>query len=58
MGEYEAANTWSAAGLKDRKEHPLTPLSMLANPAQGHFAVTGQKIDYLGLYHCKNLFNN
>lgn len=50
MGEYEAAGTWAANGLRDRKQHPLTPLSMLANPAQGHFASTDQKVDYLGLY--------
>ncbi|HTQ40981.1 MAG TPA: hypothetical protein VMJ32_18345 [Pirellulales bacterium] len=50
MGEYEAANTWSTEGLKERQEHPLMPLSMLANPAQGHFASTEAKEDYLALY--------
>jgi hypothetical protein len=50
MGEYEAAETWSTEGLKERKQYPLTPLSMLANPAQGHFASTDQKVDYLALY--------
>ena len=29
MGEYESAHTWSNEGLKERKEHPLLPLSML-----------------------------
>jgi hypothetical protein len=50
MGEYEAANTWSEEGLKERQEHPLIPLSMLANPAQGHFAATDEKIAYIAYY--------
>jgi hypothetical protein len=50
MGEYEAANTWSTEGLKERQEHPQLPLSMLACPAEGHFAATVQKISYIALY--------
>ena len=50
MGEYEAAATWSAEGLRERQQHPLMPLSMLANPGQGHFAATDAKVEYLGLY--------
>lgn len=50
MGEYEAANTWAAEGLKERQQHPLIPLSMLALPAQGHFAASQKKIDYIALY--------
>src|SRR5258708_1613007 len=50
MGEYEAADTWANEGLKERREHPLMPLSMLADPAQGHFAATDVKVDYLALY--------
>lgn len=50
MGEYEAADTWSAEGLKERQEHPLMPLSMLASPAQGHFAATDKKCAYIALY--------
>jgi hypothetical protein len=50
MGEYEAANTWSTEGLKERKEHPLTPLSMLACPAEGHFSASQKKINYLAFY--------
>jgi hypothetical protein len=50
MGEYEAAATWSAEGLKERQEHPLLPMSMLACPAEGHFAATIQKIKYIALY--------
>jgi hypothetical protein len=50
MGEYEAANTWSAEGLLERQQHPLMPLSMLASPAQGHFAATDAKCSYIALY--------
>ncbi len=50
MGEYESADSWSAGGLRDREAHPLTPLSMLANPGQGHFASSDAKAAYLALY--------
>ena len=50
MGEYEAANGWSREGLSERQQHPLVPLSMLANPAQGHFASSDAKVEYLALY--------
>lgn len=50
MGEYEAANTWSAEGLKERQEHPLMPLSMLACPAEGHFIASVKKIQYIAIY--------
>lgn len=50
MGEYEAANDWSREGLWERQQHPLMPLSMLANPGQGHFAATDAKVEYLALY--------
>ena len=50
MGEYEAANTWSIEGLKERSEHPQMPLSMLACPAEGHFAASVKKIEYIALY--------
>jgi hypothetical protein len=50
MGEYEAANTRSTEGLKERAAHPLMPLSMLACPAEGHFAETEKKIAYIALY--------
>jgi hypothetical protein len=50
MGEYESANTWSAEGLKERQQHPLMPLSMLACPAEGHFAASDKKVEYLALY--------
>jgi len=50
MGEYEAANTWSAEGLKERQEHPLMPLSMLACPAEGHFTASVKKIQYIAFY--------
>jgi hypothetical protein len=50
MGEYEAADSWSREGLWERQQHPLLPLSMLANPGQGHFAATDAKVEYLALY--------
>ena len=50
MGEYESANTWSNEGLKERGQHPLMPLSMLACPAEGHFAATDKKVEFLALF--------
>lgn len=50
MGEYESANSWAIEGVKQRQAHPLLPLSMLANPGQGHFAYTREKAAYLALY--------
>lgn len=50
MGEYESADTWSREGLWERQQHPLMPLSMLANPGQGHFAATDAKVEYLAFY--------
>jgi len=50
MGEYESANDWSREGLWERQQHPHLPLSMLANPGQGHFAATDAKVGYLALY--------
>lgn len=45
-----ACRGWSAEGLKERQQHPLTPLSMLACPAEGHFAGSDRKAEYLALY--------
>jgi len=50
MGEYEAANDWSREGVWERQQHPNMPLSMLANPGQGHFASTDAKVEYLAFY--------
>jgi hypothetical protein len=50
MGEYESAETWSREGLRQRQQHPLMPLSMLACPAEGHFAGTDLKAAYLAFY--------
>ena len=50
MGEYESADSWSREGLSERQQHPLLPLSMLANPGQGHFASTDAKAEYLVFY--------
>jgi hypothetical protein len=50
MGEYEAAATWSAEGLKERIGHPFMPLSMLAAPGEGHFATSERKNEYLAFF--------
>lgn len=50
MGEYEAAATWADEGLKERQAHPLTPLSMLACPAEFHFAGSTEKAAYIAFY--------
>ncbi|MDP4276207.1 MAG: hypothetical protein Q8914_01105 [Bacteroidota bacterium] len=50
MGEYEAADTWSTEGLKERQEHPLIPLSMLAVPGEGHFASSDRKSAFIAFY--------
>lgn len=50
IGEYEWANDRAGEGLKERADHPQCPLSMLANPAAGHFDFSDEKIDFLALY--------
>ena len=50
MGEYEAAYDRAGTGLRDRAAHPMTPLSMLAEPAGEHFAATDAKISFISLY--------
>lgn len=50
MGEYEAAATWSTEGLKEFQAHPHMPLSMLAAPAEGHFATSRRKTDFIAFY--------
>lgn len=50
MGEYEAADTWSREGLRERQKYPHLVLSMLANPGQGHFAATDVRVEYLAFY--------
>lgn len=55
MGEYESAESWSREGLKERAAHPKMPLSMLACPAEGHFAYSPEKARYLALYIRKAL---
>ena len=50
MGEYESAFSRAGEGLKQRAEHPLTALSMLAEPAGGHFAATDEKVSFISLY--------
>ncbi|MEO7099576.1 MAG: hypothetical protein ABI162_09470, partial [Luteolibacter sp.] len=50
MGEYEGAAGRAGVGLGQRQEHPMTALSMLANPGAGHFDVSDAKVAYLALY--------
>jgi hypothetical protein len=50
MGEYEEAESRSLVGLKQRQQHPGIPLSMLAEPAGGHFDVSDEKVAFLALY--------
>lgn len=50
MGEYEAAEGFAKTGVQERSEHPNMPLSMLACPAEGHFATTNEKVDFLAFY--------
>jgi hypothetical protein len=50
MGEYEAADPFGNEGVRQREQHPRLPLSMLANPGQGHFATSEVKNEFLGLY--------
>lgn len=50
MGEYEWADDNWAKGAQQRQDHPMTPLSMLGCPGDGHFAPLDDKIDFLCLY--------
>ncbi len=50
MGEYEDAENVALEGLKQKTAHPLMPLSMLASPAEGHFAGSTEKGKYIALY--------
>lgn len=55
MGEYESAESWALRGLKEKAEHPNTALSMLACPAEGHFAASSEKAEYIAMYIRKAL---
>lgn len=55
MGEYESADTWSQEGLKERKLYPQLALGMLACPAEGHFAYTPEKAEFIALFIKKAL---
>ena len=50
MGEFESAFSRAGEGLRQRAEHPLTALSMLAEPGGGHFSATDEKISFISLY--------
>lgn len=55
MGEYEAAQNWAFNGLRERAQHPLTPLGMLACPGEGHFATSKEKNAFIALFIKKAL---
>lgn len=55
MGEYESAESWALKGLQEKAEHPNTALSMLACPAEGHFAASEEKAEYIALFIKKAL---
>ncbi|MCB1130358.1 MAG: hypothetical protein KDN05_04460 [Verrucomicrobiae bacterium] len=50
MGEYESAYKRAETGVWERSQHPMLPLTMLAEPAGEHFAGTDLKISFIGLY--------
>lgn len=50
LGEYEWADTRVRDGLKMRAAHPDMPLSGLGIPADGHFLMTDEKIEFISLY--------
>ncbi|MEO7933816.1 MAG: hypothetical protein ABIT76_11725 [Chthoniobacterales bacterium] len=49
-GEYEWADESMSRGLKTKADHPQMPLSGLGCPADGHFAATDEKVEFLALY--------
>ena len=55
MGEYEWAESRAKEGAAQKAKHPQLPLTMVAEPAAGHFASTRAKIDIIGLYLRKAL---
>lgn len=55
MGEYESALTWANRGLQERGSHEHLALSMLSCPAEGHFASSPEKAQYLALFIAKVL---
>src|SRR5262249_15883892 len=50
MGEDEWVGEREREGLKERTGHPMMPLTILANPAAGHFDCSDAKVAYLALY--------
>lgn len=50
LGEYEWASDRAGEGLKQRREHPRLPLTLLAEPGGGHFDVSEAKVEFLALY--------
>lgn len=50
MGEYEDALNRAGTGLQQRADHPMLPLSMLAEPAGEHFSASDAKIAFICFY--------
>jgi hypothetical protein len=50
LGEYEWADERAAEGLRQRRQHPKLPLTMLAEPGAGHFDVSDEKVIFLSFY--------
>ena len=50
VGEYEGAENRAGIGLLERTVHPKTALSMLAEPGDGHFDASNEKVEYLAFY--------
>ena len=50
MGEYEWLEDRLAPALAFRKEHPKTPLAMLAEPGRGHFDYSDDLVRFLALF--------
>lgn len=53
MGEYEWADQNMAKGLAVRASHSALPLSALGCPADGHFYMTDEKVEFIALYLSK-----
>lgn len=50
MAEYEWSDNRLAPALEFRKQHPKTPLAMLAEPGNGHFNYSDQLVSYLAMF--------
>ena len=53
MGEYEWGEERLAPALTYKKQHPKTPVSMLAEPGNGHFNYSDDLVHYLARFVSK-----